>query len=299
MSAQQITNAFTVDVEEYFHASALAEVAPPSEWGRLPSSVEQNTERLLELLDDAGYRGTFFTLGWIAEKFPGLVARIAAAGHEVACHGYSHTLVYNQDEATFREETRRAKQELEDRSGQPVTGYRAATFSISAATPWAHDVLAELGFAYDSSVFPVRHDRYGDPKAPRFPYRISGRGGSLTEFPMSTIRFAGMNLPVAGGGYFRLLPLAVSLAGLRRINVRENRAFVFYTHPWEIDSSQPRFDLGWLSGIRHYRNTDVCEQRLRKLFEEFRFDTCAAVLEEAGFDVSSAGPGLLASATTA
>lgn len=290
MNRDAITNAFSVDVEEFFHASALSKATTPDKWPSLPSSVEECTETMLRLLDESGNKGTFFVLGIVAEERPDLVRKIAAAGHEIASHGYSHQLVYRQSRELFREETRRAKAILEHITGDPVVGYRAATFSITPRNPWAHDVLIECGFRYDSSVFPIRHDRYGDPSAPRFPYVIehSDGAGSITEFPMSTTKLAGFRVPVSGGGYFRLLPQALNRFGLRRINQQERQPFIFYTHPWEIDDKQPRFDLGWLSNLRHYSNLGRCESWLRRLVSEFRFDTCANILQGMGFPLHGA-----------
>lgn len=285
MSERTIVNAFTVDVEEYFHASAFKDVISKSDWLSLPSSVERCTDTMLELLNETGQCGTFFVLGWIAERFPTLVRRIHEAGNEIASHGYEHDLVYEQSRIQFKEESHRAKSLLEDLTGQEVLGYRAATFSINHETPWAHDVLIDLGFAYDSSVFPIRHDRYGDPNAPRFPFRIkhTQQDTSLVEFPLSTWKFSGMHLPVSGGGYFRLLPSRVTKHGLRTINKQEGHPFIFYVHPWEIDSQQPRLDVNLATRIRHYTNLHRCEERLRGLLRDFRFSSCRDVLTNLGW----------------
>lgn len=288
---KRITNAFTVDVEEYFHASALSDVVARSDWDDLPSSVERCTDRILALLDQTDQQGTFFVLGWIAERFPELVRRIVQGGHEIACHGYSHQLVYRQSENEFRQETQRAKSVLEDLSGQPVTGYRAATFSFSKETPWAYDVLGELGFLYDSSVFPITHDRYGDPMAPRFPYTVQGRNEGareLVEFPMTTWSVAGLRVPVSGGGYFRLLPEWLISKGLESVNRRDGKPFIFYIHPWELDADQPRFDVSRSTKFRHYTNLAQCEDRLSRLLEKFRFSTCTKVLTNSGLSPDAA-----------
>ena len=288
MSANNLVNAFTVDVEEYFHAAALAEGLPREQWPGIQSSVEANTHKILDLLDDAGYLGTFFVLGLVCERFPGLVREIHSRGHEVASHGYSHKMVYRQSEEEFRAETNRGKKLLEDTTGDRIFGYRAATFSINKDTPWAYDILQDAGFTYDSSIFPISHDRYGDKTAPRFPYLIAAdRNPGLIEFPMSTGEIFGMRIPISGGGYFRLLPPALINAGLRKINRRENKPFVFYIHPWEVDVDQPRVDVSRLSRFRHYTNLDKCEQRLRNLLSQFKFDTCLTVLESFGFKADS------------
>lgn len=278
-----VVNAFSVDVEDYFQVSALASAISRDEWPKRELRVERNTEILLDLLAERNLRGTFFVLGWIADARPALVKRIAAAGHEVASHGYSHQLIYRQTQAEFREETTRSKQLLEDLIGAPVIGYRAASFSITGQSLWALDVLIDLGFQYDSSVFPIRHDRYGIPDALPEPHVIrapSGRG--LAEFPMSAASFLGLKVPVSGGGYFRIFPYWLIRAGLRQINEEARRPFTFYLHPWEVDPGQPRVKVGALSRFRHYTNLDKCEPRLRKLLGEFKFSTMRDVLQSRG-----------------
>jgi polysaccharide deacetylase family protein (PEP-CTERM system associated) len=273
-------NALTVDVEDYFHVGAFARQIDPATWDRFSPRVERNTERLLDLFDERGVLATFFVLGWVAERCPGLVRAIANRGHEIACHGYSHQLVYRQTPAVFREETVRAKACLEDQVQRPVLGYRAASYSIVKRSLWALDTLAELGFSYDSSIFPVHHDRYGIPGGPRWPYRLTMKNGcSIVEFPPSTIAFMGYRLPVAGGGYFRLYPYWFSRFALARINDSEGQPFMFYLHPWDIDPEQPRVRAGLLSTIRHYTNLSRCEERLRRLLEAFRFAPAKDVLE--------------------
>jgi len=278
-----VPNALTVDVEDYFHVSALAPSIDRGSWGSRESRVVGNTHRLLDLFGQFGVRGTFFVLGWVAERHPQLVKDIAQAGHEVACHGFSHRLVYEQSPEEFREETLRSKRLLEDAIGAAVLGYRAASYSIVRRSLWALDILAEAGFAYDSSIFPVHHDRYGIPDAERNPHRMATPGGrSIVEWPLAAASVLGLRLPVAGGGYFRLLPYAVSRWGLASINRRDQRPFMFYLHPWEIDPGQPRVRVSWLSRFRHYTNLDKCEARLRRLLGEFRFGTARDSLSQLG-----------------
>lgn len=280
---EAVSNAFTIDVEDYYHVSALAPAIPRDTWAQRESRVAASTERLLSMLDEHRVKGTFFVLGWVADHVPGLVKRIASLGHEVACHGYSHQLIYRQTPEVFAEETRRAKHLLEDLTGQPVIGYRAASFSITPRSRWALDTLIELGFAYDSSIFPVRHDRYGMPGAAREPGLVQAPSGAqIVEFPMSTASFGSMRIPVSGGGYFRLLPYWFTRRGLRSINEREGNPFTFYLHPWEIDADQPRVKVNLLSRFRHYTNLGKCEARLRRLLGEFRFTTMAKVLSGRG-----------------
>jgi|TARA_B100001105_G_scaffold241706_1_gene221305 polysaccharide deacetylase family protein (PEP-CTERM system associated) len=279
---EPIQNALTIDVEDYFQVAALAEAVRYDDWSSMEYRVEANTDRILSLFERADVKATFFTLGWVAERSPELVKRIAAQGHEVASHGYSHQLIYNQTPDVFKEETRRSKAILEDILGAPVTGYRAASYSITNQSRWALDILAEQGFTWDSSIFPVHHDRYGMPGTPRWPHRLTtDKGYELAEFPLSTFKLPGYTLPIAGGGYFRLFPYWFSRYGLGSIN-REGRPFVFYLHPWEVDPGQPRLDVKWFSRFRHYNNLDVCEQRLARLLSDFRFTTMSQVLESEG-----------------
>lgn len=275
-------NALSFDVEDYFQVAALASAVDRSSWESTPSRVERNTELLLEILASSNTRATFFFLGWVAEKEPQLVRRVAAAGHEIACHGYSHRLVYEQTRAEFREETLRSKALLEDQAQVSVLGYRAASYSITRRSLWALDTLIEAGFVYDSSIFPVRHDRYGIPDAPRAPHLIQRDGGRLVEFPPSTAQLPGVRLPVAGGGYFRIFPYGITRWAVRRVNA-EGLPFIFYLHPWEIDPGQPRVRVGWLSRFRHYTNLDHCEARLRRLLSEFQFAPAREVLEAQGW----------------
>ncbi len=261
---------------------------PRSRWDEFPSRVVANTERLLGVLAEHEVRGTFFVLGWVAERHPALVQLIADLGHEVASHGYGHRLVYEQTPRAFREDVRRAKDLLESRSGQPVEGYRAPSFSITGASLWALDILIEEGYRYDASIYPIRHDRYGIPASPRHPYVLPRPNGKIVEVPGSTARLAGMNVPIGGGGYFRLLPYAWTRWGIHQVNAREGRPAVFYLHPWEIDPDQPRLPASWLSRFRHYRNLDRTEARLRRLLADFRFAPLRHVLAEAELDAPAA-----------
>ncbi|WP_405223842.1 XrtA system polysaccharide deacetylase [Lentisalinibacter sediminis] len=273
-------NALTVDVEEHFQVAALKEAFDPRDWSSQQSRVDANTGRLLDLMGRHGVQGTFFVLGWVAERHPDLIRRIAAAGHELACHGQSHQLIYSQEPAVFREETLRAKNTLEDIAGVPVHGYRAASYSITPASVWALDVITEAGFQYDSSIVPVRHDFYGFTGAPALPHILRLPDGlEIREFPPSTIRIAGQRLPIGGGGYFRLFPYWFSRWGLRKVNHKYGQPFTFYTHPWEVDPQQPRAQVSWKSRFRHYVNLEKCEPRLDRLLGDFRFSTMRAVLD--------------------
>jgi polysaccharide deacetylase family protein (PEP-CTERM system associated) len=278
-----VVNAFSIDVEDYFQVAALAPAVPRESWPTREYRVERNTEVILNLLAERGIRGTFFILGWCAERSPGLIRRIADIGHEIACHGFSHRLIYEQTPDEFREEARRSKHFLEDTIGAPVTGYRAASFSITKRSLWALDTLIDLGFEYDSSVFPIRHDRYGIPGASRDIGPIAAPSGrTIVEFPMSAASFGGVRVPVSGGGYFRLLPYAVTRAGLKQINEKTGQPFTFYLHPWEVDPGQPRLKVKPFSRFRHYNNLHKCEGRLRRLLGEFQFSTMRDVLESRG-----------------
>jgi polysaccharide deacetylase family protein (PEP-CTERM system associated) len=275
-----VLNAFTIDVEDYFHVTGYADVIPRSSWEGFATRVERNTEAILEMLESRGLKGTFFVLGWVAKRYPALVKRIAQAGHEVASHGMDHTLVYDQSPDVFREETRSAKAILEDLCGLRVLGYRAATYSITQRSLWALDILAEEGFEYDSSIFPIRHDRYGIAHAPRLPYTLQcGGGRQLVEFPLSTLKVLGVHLPVAGGGYFRLFPYLLTALALSRLNRQEGAPFIFYLHPWEIDAEQPRIEAASrLATWRHRHNLERCQDRLQRLLARFPFGTVREVL---------------------
>ena len=275
---EPIVNAMTIDVEDYFHVSVFDGIVPRSSWDSMESRVVRNTERLLDLFDEFEVHGTFFVLGWVGERHPALVQMIAGRGHEVASHGYAHRLVYDQTRAAFRDDVRRAKTVLEDASGRAVVGYRAPSYSITPRSLWALDVLIEEGHQYDSSIFPIRHDRYGIPVSDRRPYRVDRKGGSLIEVPGSTARVGPLNLPVAGGGYFRILPYWWTRWGIAHVNDAERRPGIFYLHPWEIDPEQPRLAAGRLGRFRHYRNLDRTEQRLRQLLADFHFATMQSLV---------------------
>lgn len=264
-------NAMSVDVEDWFQVQAFAGIVRRDAWEGLERRVEANTDRVLERFAAAGVQATFFTLGWVAERHPALVRRIVAAGHELASHGHGHELVHAIGEAAFRADIRRARAALEDAGGVAVVGYRAPTFSINPRTPWAHAVLAEEGYRYSSSVFPVRHDLYGAPDAPRGPHRP--RPDGVVELPMTTVRVPGRNLPCAGGGWFRLFPYGLFRTGLRRVNEVERRPGIFYFHPWEVDPDQPRLDhAGRLSRFRHYTGLSTMLARVDRLLRDFAWD---------------------------
>jgi len=277
-----VQNAMSVDVEDWFQVQAFDGVIPRASWDGFAPRVEANTDRILAAFDRAGVRATFFTLGWVAERQPALVRRIAAAGHELASHGWGHDLVNRLGENGFRQDIRRAKRLLEDVAGVPVVGYRAPTFSIGpVSTPWAHRVLAEEGYTYSSSVFPIRHDLYGAPDAPRVPHRPDRDG--VTEVPMTTVRAMGRNLPCSGGGWFRLVPYPLFRAGLRRVNKAEGRPGVFYFHPWEVDPDQPDVPSARrLSRFRHRVGLGVMEARLNQLLRDFSWGRMDEVFGLAG-----------------
>ncbi len=265
----------SVDVEDYFHVEAFAGAIPRTSWDDYQCRVVRNTERILDLLDDSHTTATFFILGWVAERYPKLVREIAERGHEPACHSYWHRLIYKLTPDEFRADTLEAKNAIEQAAGVAIYGYRAPSFSITGRSAWALDMLAELGFRYDSSVFPIKHDVYGVPSAPRGPFRVETPFGPIIEFPMATFRFsAGPNLPVAGGGYLRMLPYWYTKAGVARA-WREGLPVVSYVHPWELDPEQPRLAGPLRSRLRHYTSLHHTEPRLRKLlalgeFSSFR-----------------------------
>ncbi len=263
-----IRNAMSVDVEDFFQVQAFAGTLKRDDWDRLPSRIERNLDLVLRMFADHGVHATFFTLGWIADRHPHLVRRIVGEGHELASHGYDHQPIFAQTPAQFREDVRRAKRLLEDIGGSPVKGYRAPTFSLNAKSSWAVDILAEEGHAYSSSIYPIRHDLYGMPNAPRFAHRP--RGDEFVELPMTTVAVFGQNLPCSGGGYFRLFPYAVSAWALRRVHHLDRQPCIFYFHPWEVDPDQPRVPgIPWKSRLRHYVNLGRTEARLRRLLNDF------------------------------
>jgi len=263
-------NALTIDVEDYFQVSAFAPHIPRGDWERMPCRVERNVDVILKLLDGGSAKGTFFTLGWVAERYPDVVRRIARAGHEVASHGYGHLRASDQTPEDFLQDITRAKRLLEDITGQQVKGYRAPSFSVGKSNPWAFECIRQAGYDYSSSVYPIRHDHYGMPDAPRFPYQpLPG----LTEVPVTTNQFFLTNVPTGGGGYFRLMPYVMSKWLIGRVNRVDGQPAMFYFHPWEIDPDQPRVDAaGWKSKFRHYINLHRTEHRLKRLLQDFRWD---------------------------
>jgi polysaccharide deacetylase family protein (PEP-CTERM system associated) len=265
-----IANALTIDVEDYFQVSAFSGHVARRDWETMECRVERNVERILSMLADARARATFFTLGWIAERYPALVQKIADAGHEVASHGFAHHRASEQSQAAFLADVRLAKAILEDVSGHEVRGYRAPSFSIGPANPWAFDAIAEAGYRYSSSIYPIRHDHYGMPDAPRFAHEV--RPG-LLELPIATVRVLRSNWPAGGGGYFRLLPYAISRWSIRHIHAHDARPVVFYFHPWELDAAQPRVDgLAPKTRFRHYVNLHRMPARLVSLLRDFHWD---------------------------
>ena len=271
----------SVDVEDYYQVSAFAKSVNTNEWEQHESRVVANTQRLLKLFAEKNIKATFFVLGWVADREPQLVKDIHNQGHEIASHGYSHQLIYNQSQDVFKEETLRSKKLLEDLIGEEVLGYRAASYSITKKNLWALDILQEAGFTYDSSIFPIRHDRYGIADAETIPHKLTTpNGNSLVEFPLTTRRLGNLNIPVAGGGYFRLYPYFLTRHFLKAVNKKQKEQFVFYLHPWEVDPEQPRIEASWFSKFRHYNNLDKCQLRLSKLMDDFKFTTMKSVLTE-------------------
>jgi polysaccharide deacetylase family protein (PEP-CTERM system associated) len=267
-----IRNAMTIDVEDYFQVSAFAPFIERASWPSRECRVEANIERILPILAAGNVKATFFTLGWIAERYPAMVKRIVAGGHELASHGYGHLRASDQGHAEFSDDITRSKALLEDIGGQAVSGYRAPSFSIGAANLWALDALKAAGYRYSSSIYPIRHDHYGMPDAPRFAFYPNGPDG-LLEVPITTVRLMERNLPAGGGGYFRLLPYALSRWMMRRVNQADRQSAIFYFHPWEIDPGQPRPEgVGAKSRFRHYVNLDRMEGRIKALTRDFAWD---------------------------
>jgi polysaccharide deacetylase family protein (PEP-CTERM system associated) len=272
MNSMPIRNALTVDVEDYFQVSAFAPYIARDTWDQLPCRVERNVDVTLALLDEHKAHATYFTLGWIAERYPHLVRRIVEQGHELASHGYAHLRASDQSREEFRQDITRAKALLEDIGGVAVKGYRAPSFSIGRGNPWALQCLNEAGYRYSSSVYPIRHDHYGMPEAPRFAFHPEG-GGGLLELPVTTVKLFRRNLPAGGGGYFRLLPYGVSRWCLKRVNTVDRQPCVFYFHPWEIDPDQPRQSgISLKTRFRHYVNLSSMERRLQALLRDFHWD---------------------------
>ncbi len=272
MGLTPIRNAMTVDVEDYFQVSAFAAHIPRESWESIPCRVERNIDRILTLLDERQAKATFFTLGWIAERYPAMVKRIVSNGHELASHGWAHQRVSDQKPQEFLDDIVRSKALLEDISGQKILGYRAPSFSIGSNTLWALDLLEEAGYRYSSSIYPIQHDHYGMPNAPRFAFYPKNNGG-LLELPVTTVRLFKRNIPAGGGGYFRLWPYTFSHWLLQRINHLEKHSAIFYFHPWEIDYEQPRQQgINAKTRFRHYFNLRHMEKRVRALTRDFSWD---------------------------
>lgn len=284
---QIITNCLTIDVEDYFQVNAFSGHVHRDQWGSFPLRVEKNTQRILDILDSYNIKATFFVLGWVAERVPSLVPEIRQRGHEIACHGYSHELVYKIGPDRFRSDIRRSKKLLESQIGERVNGYRAPSYSITNNSIWALNILVEEGFEYDSSIFPILHDTYGIPDAQRFPHIIKTDAGPLTEFPLTTLSMSlfsrKFHLPIAGGGYLRLLPASIIQRGISSINNREQQPAVLYFHPWEIDPGQPRIKASMKSRFRHYLNLSRTETKLKYLFNTFKFCPMKEVVLQHGY----------------
>lgn len=282
MQAETIRNALTIDVEDYFQVSAFAPYIPRAHWDDRDCRVERNVERILKMLDDHGTKATFFTLGWIAERYPQLVRIIVEQGHELASHGYGHERACDLTESAFFDDIDSAKRILEDLSGCEVTGYRAPSFSISEENLWAFDCLERAGYRYSSSIYPIRHDHYGMPDAPRFAHQVRT---DLLEVPVTTARFLSRNWPASGGGYFRLMPYALSSWLLRHVNQNDGQPVIFYFHPWEIDVEQPRIaGINAKTRFRHYVNLHRTEARIRRLLGDFKWARMDEIFLAAGAD---------------
>ena len=281
----QKVNAMTIDVEDYFQVSAFKSSIDPNSWDDIPCRVERNVDLILDLLEKNQVQATFFTLGWIAERFPSVIRKIVSNGHELASHGYGHQMISDLSPKAFREDIKRAKNILEDISGVPIYGYRAPSFSIVASTLWAHDILGETGHKYSSSVYPIAHDLYGIPGAPRFAYRPNHY---LTELPATSVRIAGKNLPASGGGFFRLLPLALSKKIITKVNREDNQSAIFYCHPWEFDPNQPRVKNASLkSKFRHYINLNTNAEKFDQLLGSFNWAPIRDVFAESVANVTA------------
>jgi polysaccharide deacetylase family protein (PEP-CTERM system associated) len=274
-----IINALTVDLEDYFHVTAFERCLSRRSWDSLPSRVVPNTQRLLDQFNRHNVKATFFALGWIADRFPQLIREIAEAGHELACHSYWHRLVYQMTPAEFRDDLRQARNSIEDAWGTRIVAYRAPSWSITAESLWALDILAEEEFAYDSSIFPIHHDRYGIPNAIRHPHPLPNGAAPLWEFPAAVIRFLKLNVPISGGGYLRLYPVSWTVRWLRRINEVLNQPFLIYVHPWELDPDQPRVCAPW-KAWRHFVNLSTTATKLDALLMAFRFGRMGDVLRD-------------------
>lgn len=288
LRASPVEHLFTVDVEEYFQVSAFDDAVSRSDWAVLPSRVALNIDLLLELLDRHEAAGTFFILGWLADRHPGVVRKLADAGHEIASHGWWHRRVTAMEPEEFRSEVRSSKAVLEDVSGRPVFGFRAPNFSIIPGREWAFDILLEEGYRYDSSLFPIRRPGYGYPQAAGHPHYIGRPAGQILEFPLATLTWQGMRMPAAGGGYFRHFPYALTRQAFEQCSIRGTTG-TFYIHSWEIDHDQPRMRVPWLTKVRHYRGLSATCSRLDQLLSEFRF---TSVERRAGreLDIPAAAP---------
>jgi polysaccharide deacetylase family protein (PEP-CTERM system associated) len=272
VATSMIRNAMTIDVEDYFQVSAFAPHISKERWPTLPCRVEKNVDRILFLLDQSGVKATFFTLGWIAERYPEMVKRIVSEGHELASHGYSHQRASEQTESEFYDDVSQSKALLEQISGQVILGYRAPSFSIGCNNLWALDVLLNAGYKYSSSIYPIKHDHYGMPNAPRFAFYPNGKDG-LLELPITTLRIMQRNFPAGGGGYFRLFPYQISRWLLKQVNQNDQQSAIFYFHPWELDPDQPKQkNIGFKTRFRHYVNLDRTENRLKALTKDFLWD---------------------------
>jgi polysaccharide deacetylase family protein (PEP-CTERM system associated) len=270
----------SVDVEDYFHVEAFNQEVSRKDWDSFPSRVVANTQRALDLCDEFGVKGTYFILGWVADKFPSLVREIHARGHELACHSFWHRTVYSLTPEEFRQDLRQACDAIEQAAGVRVTGYRAPSWSITATSLWALDILSEAGFQYDSSIYPIHHDLYGIPGAQRFPYRI-GPAAGMMEFPPATVKVLGATVPYGGGGYLRILPFWFTQWALGTMTRENSRVIVVYFHPWELDPEQPRIQARLKSRFRHYTNLHQMEPRLRRLMSTNPFETFAGLMENA------------------
>lgn len=273
-----IKNAFTVDVEEYFQVGAFEKVLDPADWPSLTPRLEQSMDNVLKLMDDANIKGTFFILGWIAERYPSVIKKLAAEGHEIASHGYAHQRATGQTQEVFKQDISSAKTILEDLTGQAVIGYRAPSFSFNKTNPWVYDVLQEAGHQYSSSIYPVVHDHYGVPDAPRFKYKTPQ---GLWELPLSTMKMGEKNIPISGGGYFRLYPYAFTRWAIQKYQRADGQPYIFYMHPWEADPDQPRIKNAPLkSKFRHYLNLNRVEGRLKTMFKDFEWGRMDSLLAE-------------------
>jgi polysaccharide deacetylase family protein (PEP-CTERM system associated) len=282
-------NAITIDLEDYYQVSAFNEANSPAHWDSFPSHIEDSAAKLLSIFDEFNAKATFFTLGWVAKRFPKLVREIADRGHEIACHSHLHRYVFSMSSDEFREDTLEAKRTLEDLAGRPVYGYRAPSFSIQANSLWAFEILAELGFTYDSSIFPIRHSNYGWPHAPRFPFEIHTSRGMITEFPMPALQWHGTRAPIGGGAYLRLLPYWFTRWSIRHLNEFEGLSACLYLHPWELDREQPKMSGSASARVRHNFGLTGAESKFRRLLHDFRVQPLASRLQELGRDAGYSG----------